>query len=251
MTAALTRYFDPEQSMAGQTHGTDIPHVLTVMAQRYTGENPPHAPVYRVSRASGIRKLENHTYSFPVNTIFPEMRAGQRIYAWAKLWIEEPQDFIFLLRCYGPVRLYHNGEQCFGSSREEEGETAAPLKLKIKLVRGWNHFVLELALGEDGRAGAEFGTGNRKNKPYAFLSPSVEREGEEGWIYTAPWTGRFPLSPRPFSRRKRPERPGTRGVPLRKKGSFGWTGCMAGSPVSARFPGRPFRPAPNGARPLR
>lgn len=186
MTTSLTRYIDPEESMAAQTNGTDIAHVLTVMAQRYIGEHPPHGPVYRVTRASEIRKLENHTYSFPIERIFPEMRTDQRVYAWAKLWIEEPHEFVFLLRCFGPVRLFHNGEQRFGSAPEEEAEGAQPLKLKIGLVRGWNHFVLELGKRVDGRCGAEFGSGNRKNKPYTFLAPSLEREGEEGWIYTTP-----------------------------------------------------------------
>jgi unsaturated rhamnogalacturonyl hydrolase len=186
VTTSLTRYIDPEESMAAQTDGTNIPHVLTVMAQRYIGEHPPHGPVYRVTRSSEIRKLENHTYSFPIERIFPEMRTGQQVYAWAKLWIEEPQEFVFLLRCFGPVGLYHNGEQRFGSSPEEEAEGASPLKLKIGLVRGWNHFVLALGKRADGCCGAEFGSGNRKNKPYTFLAPSLEREGEEGWIYTTP-----------------------------------------------------------------
>lgn len=186
MTTSLTRYIDPQDSMAAQTEGHDISHVLTVMAQRYIGEHPPHGPVYRVTRASEIRKLDNHTYSFPIGRMFPEMRTDQKVYAWAKLWIEEPQEFIFLLRCYGPVRLFHNGEQRYGSAPEEEAEDAQPLKLKVGLVQGWNHFVLELGKCEDGRCGAEFGSGNRKNKPYTFLSPSLEREGEEGWIYTSP-----------------------------------------------------------------
>ncbi|OXM83638.1 glycoside hydrolase family 88/105 protein [Paenibacillus rigui] len=186
MTAADTRYFDPEESMAAQTGGTDIPRVLNVMAQRYVGEHPPHEPVYRMTRTNEIRKLENHTYTFPMDRMFPDMRTDQRVYAWAKLWIDQPHEFVFLLRCLGPVRLYHNGEQRFGSAPEEEAADAQPLKLKIGLVRGWNHFVLELGKSADGRSGAEFGTGNRKNKPYAFLAPSTEREGEEGWIYTAP-----------------------------------------------------------------
>jgi unsaturated rhamnogalacturonyl hydrolase len=182
----MSSYFDPIESIGAQTRGTDIPHVLTVMAQRYVGDNPPHGPVYRVTRESEIRKQDNHAYDFPVQRMFPNMLPGQVMYAWAKLWVEEPQEFIFLMRCFGPVRLYHNGEKRFGSSPEEEGGEAAPLKLKVQLTQGWNHFVLELGKGAQGDAGAQFGTSNRKNKPYHFLVPSKEREGEEGWIYTAP-----------------------------------------------------------------
>ncbi|MDD9271615.1 glycoside hydrolase family 105 protein [Paenibacillus sp. GCM10023248] len=219
MTTSLTRYIDPEESMAAQTNGTDIPHVLTVMAQRYIGEHPPHGPVYRVTRASEIRKLDNHSYSFPIDRMFPEMRADQRVYAWAKLWIEEPHEFIFLLRCFGPVRLFHNGEQRFGSALEEEAEGAQSLKLKIGLVRGWNHFVLELGRRADGSSGAEFGTGNRKNKPYAFLAPSLEREGEEGWIHTAPMEG--PLVPIPAAAQAEAAAGTGSWLPLRASGNPG------------------------------
>jgi unsaturated rhamnogalacturonyl hydrolase len=179
-------YFEPMDSMAAQTDGSAFAHVLEVMAQRYIGANPPHGPVYRVTRGTPIRKLSNHTYEFPIGRLFPGMEEGQLAYAWAKLWSEEAQEFIFQIRAYGPVKLYHNGEKCFGSSPEEEGPEAAAIKLKVNLVRGWNSFVLELGKNAKGGCGAEFGTGNRKNKPYHFLAPTLEREGEEGWIYTAP-----------------------------------------------------------------
>ncbi|MBD2868734.1 glycoside hydrolase family 88/105 protein [Paenibacillus arenilitoris] len=183
-------YVDPSESMAAQTDGLRIPHVLETMARRYVGDNPPHEPVFRVARTSEIRKLPNHLYEFPAGKMFPSMREGQRVYAWAKLWIDRPHDFVFLLRCFGPVRLYHNGEKRYGSSTEETaasgGPEVPPLKLKVALTSGWNHFVLELGKDGAGGCGAEFGTGSRKNKPFHFLAPTGERDGEEGWIYTEP-----------------------------------------------------------------
>ncbi|SFE34329.1 Rhamnogalacturonyl hydrolase YesR [Paenibacillus algorifonticola] len=193
MAANLSGYIDSMESMAAQTEGGSIPHVLKVIAQRYIGDNPPHGPVYRVTRASAVRKRADHLYEFPLRSMFKEMEAGLRVYAWAKLWIDQPQEFIFHLRCYGQVKLHHNGNQRFGSSPEEEEMTEAdptsavpPIKLKINLLRGWNHFVLELGVGPEGNCGAAFGTGSRKNKPFHFLAPSDERDGEEGWIFTAP-----------------------------------------------------------------
>lgn len=186
-------YFDRAQSMASCADYKETKHVLETIAQRYIGAHPPHGPVYRVTRESGIRKLHNHLYDMPAGSLFPEMKQGQFVYAWAKLWADESNDFIFHLRCLGPVRLYHNGSKRFGSAPEEiiqsdkaaSGETP-PMKLKVKLERGWNSFVLELGKDEAGRSGAQFGTGSRKNKPFHFLAPSWEREGEEGWLYTAP-----------------------------------------------------------------
>lgn len=185
----------PMDSMASQTRGTGIPYVLEAMAQRYIGANPPHHPVYRVTRTSPVRKLSDHSYEFPMGRLYPDMKAGQRIYAWAKLWVEEEHEFIFLLRAFGPVRLYLNGAKHFGTALEEEQGESSPLKLKLPLVKGWNHFVLELGKAGNGGCGVRFGTGNRKNKPLHFLSPSLERDGEEGWIYTAPLNEELSLIP--------------------------------------------------------
>ncbi|NMO95027.1 glycoside hydrolase [Paenibacillus lemnae] len=183
------RYFDQEESIARHTASPGIEHVLTVMAQRYIGSHPMHGPVYRVTRKQPIRKGEDHRYIFPGEDLFPEDDAGQHVYAWGKLWIEEAQSFIFTLSCLGPVKLHHNGIQVFGSSSEEED--GRQLKLKLSLTKGWNHMVLELGRGQ----GAVFGTSNRKNFPYHFLAPSLEREGEEGWLYTRPTDKVLPWLP--------------------------------------------------------
>lgn len=178
-------YFEPSQSIAWQTEGKGIEHVLLTIARRYVGENPPHAPVYRITRHSPIKKTDDHRYSFPIGDIFPHMKIGQKVYAWAKVWVEQEQSFPFLLSCFGPVQLYHNGIKRFGSAREEEGPESAALKIPLQLVNGWNHFFLEFTKAEHG-CGGLFGTSNRKNIPLHFLAPSVEREGEEGWIFTEP-----------------------------------------------------------------
>lgn len=193
-------YVDPEESMAALADADRVPHVLETMAQRYIGQHPPHGPVYRVTRESRIRKLANHLYDFPLASLFPEMREGQYVYAWAKLWAEEAHDFVFLMNVFGPARLYCNGKKRYGASPEElAGSTDAlagqPIRLKIALERGWNHFVLELGKDGAGRCGAQFGTGSRKNKPLHFLAPSVERSGEEGWIYTRPLDARLSSVP--------------------------------------------------------
>ncbi|RKL65262.1 glycoside hydrolase [Salipaludibacillus neizhouensis] len=174
-------HFSPEESMSFQHKMEDV---LTTIAQRYIGANPSRPPNYRVTRKSAIKKMENHRYVFPAVKMFPGIQNGQKIYAWAKLWVVEEHSFPFLLTCLGPVRLYHNGVKRFGSTSEEES-TDVDSKLSLDLVKGWNHFVLEIEKGEHG-CGAVFGTGNRKNVPYHFLAPSFERAGEEGWIYTEP-----------------------------------------------------------------
>ncbi|MCR2807699.1 glycoside hydrolase family 88/105 protein [Paenibacillus soyae] len=189
MRSGQGAYFDREESMVTAAGVHDIPHVLETIAQRYVGQHPPHGPVFRVTRENPIRKLPNHLYDMSARSLFAGMEEGQHVYAWAKLWAEEDHAFMFHLRCFGPVRLYHNGVRRFGSAPEEtcaKEDEAQPIKLKLELRQGWNHFVLELGMDAEGRSGAQFGTGSRKNKPLHFLAPSEERDGEEGWLYTKP-----------------------------------------------------------------
>ncbi|WP_433583756.1 glycoside hydrolase family 88/105 protein [Paenibacillus amylolyticus] len=182
-------YFEPEESMAYHS-GEDDMHALMSIAGRYIGANPPHPPVYRVSRPGLVRKSDDHRYVFPLGDLFPHMSKGQQVYAWAKLWSDSDQEFVFHITCFGPVRLFHNGVLIYGSAPEEEYPAIPVLKLKCGLVRGWNHFVLEFKSGENG-GGGQFGTGSRKNKPLHFIVPSLERDGEEGWLYSEPLD--FPL----------------------------------------------------------
>ncbi|WP_240941140.1 glycoside hydrolase family 88 protein [Paenibacillus sp. HB172176] len=203
MTIPSGPYFEREESMAAAAGIDNIPRVLETIAQRYVGQHPPHEPVFRVTRESGIRKLPNHLYDIPADRLFPDMAEGQYVYAWAKLWAEEAHDFVFHLHGSGPMRLYLGGKKRFGSAPKPalsesvaaEGEADAPLKLKLRLERGWNHFVLELGKAAGGDCGAQFGTGSRKNKPLHFLIPSSDREGEEGWLYTAPLDSRLSRIP--------------------------------------------------------
>lgn len=177
-------YFDPEESIAYQS-GEDIMHALMTIASRYIGASPPHPPVYRVSRPGPVRKSDDHRYRFPIGEMFSDMREGQKVYAWAKLWSDNEQEFIFHVTCFGPIRVYHNGLVAYGSSSDEEYPAVPLLKLKRRLNKGWNYFVLEFSRGKQGSGGI-FGTGSKKNKPLHFIIPSVEREGEEGWLYTEP-----------------------------------------------------------------
>ncbi|MDP4098507.1 glycoside hydrolase family 88 protein [Paenibacillus sp. P96] len=186
-------YIAPEMSIACQG-GDEFAHTLLTIAGRYTGANPPHPPVYRVTRLSPIRKAEDHRYTFPLDTLFPGMKAGQKVYAWGKVWSESEHDFLFQITCHGPVRLYHNGRFMYGSSPDEEFLPAPMLRLRLHLTAGWNYVVLEFRKGEKG-CGGLFGTSSRKNQPLHFVVPSSERDGEEGWLYTEPLDEEPPFIP--------------------------------------------------------
>lgn len=186
-------YFDAEEAMARQG-GDAYNHALLTIAARYLGAHPPHPPVYRITRKSPVRKQDDHRYVFPVSEMYPGMQAGQRVYAWGKLWSDSRQAFPFHATGYGPMGVYHNGVKVYGSSADEETPALERINVPVTLEKGWNRFVLEFAPGERG-CGGIFGTGSRKNKPYVFVAPAMERDGEEGWLYTEPLHTPLPFIP--------------------------------------------------------
>lgn len=178
------RYIDEVNSIATRLRPIEMEKVLQTISQNYIGNHPTHPAVCRVSRLQPIKKLADHTYTFPINEQYPDMKESETVYAWGMIWANQDEGAPMKIRPIGPTKLYVNGVCVFGSATEEEIEQKV-ISLNIKLIKGWNHFILQLNK-QDSRVGAHFGAKNRKNKPYHFLVPSYDRVGEEGWIHTKP-----------------------------------------------------------------
>lgn len=178
------RYIDEVNSIASRLRPIEMEKVLQTISQNYIGNHPTHPAMCRVSRLQSIKKLADHTYTFPIDEQYPDMKESETVYAWGMVWANQDEGAPMKLSPIGPTKLYVNGECVFGSANEEELEEKV-ISLNIKLSKGWNHFILQLNKQEN-RVGAIFGAKNRKNKPYHFLVPSLDRRGEEGWIHTQP-----------------------------------------------------------------
>ncbi|WP_062051181.1 hypothetical protein [Bacillus sp. JCM 19034] len=162
-----------------------IEDTLTTITNRYIGSNPPHPMVYRAFSKDSLTRLKDYRYDFHFADRFPHCENGQYIYAWGKLWQEEETELMFAINCYGPVQLYLNGELVYRSSIVEELDPKLRRGFRFTLQKGWNHFVLRFEKTTSGIGGI-FGTGSFKRHPMHFLSPTKEREGQEGWIFTEP-----------------------------------------------------------------
>ncbi|MFD1952856.1 glycoside hydrolase family 105 protein [Paenibacillus thailandensis] len=164
--------------------------VLTAIAGRYIGANPRTAPVYRIMNAEGFRRRDDYRYDMNAEDRLPELKEGQFVYAWAKLWADEESAHPFRISCYSHTRLFINGRLAFESNHRDDVLPDSRTDIRGQLRKGWNAFVLEFEKTATG-CGAVFGTGSVKGAPVHFLAPSAEREGEEGWIYTRPLAERL------------------------------------------------------------
>jgi unsaturated rhamnogalacturonyl hydrolase len=163
----------------------EVESTLKVIAERYIGEHPKHPPVYRAFNKDGFLRNGDYRYEFDFERKFKEIQEGQYVYAWAKLWSDHSAHVRLSVSCFGPVSIFINQEQVFKSNIMDEVFPERSHGFSAKVQPGWNHFVIRFMKTGTG-CGGRFGTGSIKGMPLHFLTPSAERNGQEGWIYTGP-----------------------------------------------------------------
>ncbi|KYG33030.1 glycoside hydrolase family 105 protein [Alkalihalobacillus trypoxylicola] len=177
-------YFPINESIYSKLEN-NVEATLATISNRYMGSNPAHPITYRAFHTEGFKRLKDYRYDFALQQKFPECEDGQYVYAWAKLWQDTDAPLMFAINCYGPAVLYLNGEQVYRSSIVEELDPKKRIGLRLTLIKGWNFFLLRFRKTTSGIGGI-FGTGSFKRHPMHFLSPTKEREGQEGWVFTEP-----------------------------------------------------------------
>lgn len=180
----MTGYFHEMESVA-RISGGSTAKVLEIIANRYIGANPQEPPVYRVHAGRSFKRLADCRYEMNLGERWTELQDGQYVYAWAKLWSGKETELPFAASCFGPMKVFVNGSKQFASNLNDDVFPDRRTIFRTKLVKGWNDLVLEFTATGTG-CGGIFGTGSVKGAPIHFLSPLPDREGQEGWIYSAP-----------------------------------------------------------------
>jgi len=185
-------YFEDHNGMFSQT-GLQVEKTLDVIARRYVGFNPPHPPTFRAYSKRGILRGKDFRYQVDFNQFFPNAAAEQYVYAWAKYWSDNGTEIKFDVTCDGPILIYCNGQCIFKSTIFHERHSDERHSIGIALKAGWNHFVIRFKKTRAG-FGGKFGTWLGKLQ-YYFLMPTVERDGQEGWIFTGPMSSELTTLP--------------------------------------------------------
>ncbi|MFD1956029.1 glycoside hydrolase family 105 protein [Paenibacillus thailandensis] len=175
-------YFDEQLSIAGRTGGSDD-IALAAVAGRFIGAHPKLPPVYRLYSRQGFRRMEDCRYDIRLHDRFPEIRDGEYMYVWAKLWMDQDTTVPFSLSCYGPATVYINRSAAFASNLNDDVFPDRKAYFRTALRQGWNDIVLEFVKTGTG-CGGKFGTGSVKGFPLHVLNPKLE--GQEGWRCSKP-----------------------------------------------------------------
>lgn len=176
-------YFDDLDSIYRQSQG-DIKHTLSVMADRYMGENPEHEYTARPFTMDGIMRNKDYRYVFDGNAFFPNAEDGNYVYLWGKIRRGGEGALRFTLIPYGPVKMWMDGTEVFASDFVAERFDDNPITFDIPVKKGWNNLVLRFTKTKAG-FGAEFGTWLGKLDYYFFHGRS-DWEEMEGFDYTCP-----------------------------------------------------------------
>ena len=194
------RYFEENESLYTLQNDC-IEQSLETIVSRYIGSNPEHPMVYRAFNRRGIKRIGDYRYQFQLDDAFPEIKNGQYVYAWAKIWMDKPTRVSLAINCFGPAEVFVNQERIFRSSIVHETDPNHRVGFSAQLEKGWNHFVL-LFMKTPSGIGGLFGTGSFKRHPLHFLAPSSERDGQEGWIFTQPLDAKLTILPSEFTSEK-------------------------------------------------
>ncbi|TVY11003.1 glycoside hydrolase family 88/105 protein [Paenibacillus cremeus] len=179
-------YFDPNESVFKKCQH-DVEGTLETIAQRYIGANPPHPFVYRLHSRGGFARLHDYRYIMNFQEKWDHIPNGSFVYAWGKLWSDQPTELNLGVSCLSPVHVYINRQRAFTSNISDEVAPDRKNMFRGHMNKGWNEFVLQFEKTANG-CGGIFGTGSYKNFPLHFISPTPERDGQEGWVYSEPTT---------------------------------------------------------------
>lgn len=179
-----SEYFDRTCSIAYRI-GPSIKSVLSTVAAHYIGQNPPIPFQFRAFDTRGFRALQNGQFNLNLSSKWPEAAPEQIVYICARFYQAEAGSRILDINCYGPTRIYVNGQEIFRSNVHEEVNSQIGRQISMPFLPGLNSLVIGVKKVATG-FGCRIGPYEARQRWITFLSPFREREGQAGFVYSNP-----------------------------------------------------------------
>ena len=180
----MNGYVNKDESIVS-AFGYDTKQIAKTITNRYMNDNPICDYTFRVHIESKIIPCEDFRYDMDFEKIFPDMKHRQKVFAYTKLWSTTDKSFIAQINTNCPFGLYLNGESVYKSSIHQETDFEKKFSVSLKLNKGWNFFTICMTKVNSG-CRAVFGGAYQKFGIVNFLVPVIQREGQAGFVYTAP-----------------------------------------------------------------
>ncbi|MDR2922459.1 MAG: glycoside hydrolase family 88 protein [Treponema sp.] len=180
----MERYFNKEEAVTLYSGG-NIESTLELVANRYIGANPRYEYIARPFALNEIKRNKDYRYTADFARIFPNAPFGSYVYAWGKYWAAEEGSLKFTLIPWGPVKIWMNQAEVYGTDVMAERYDNTPVSINLPLKKGWNHLVLRFTRTRAG-FGGEFGTWLGKLDYYFFRGMERPDFLIEGFDHTEP-----------------------------------------------------------------
>ena len=173
-------YFENGNGINLKTDITKPEKIVETIANRYIGENPEMSSLYRAFNITAFNQMSDGRVDINMRRKFPECEIGT--YAYAASMIQSGGGEIKLaVNCYGPVKIYLNGEIVHSSFVFDDINFDIRTVIKAKLQKGLNLFVIEMENVLSG-FGCVFGSDRSGPSPLTYVVPFHERKGQGGWM---------------------------------------------------------------------
>jgi len=180
----MSAYFEAPDSIAYRL-GTDPGDVVSAVAERYIGANPPIPYMLRAFSRAGIAQGEDGLYRLDFGGRFPGAAAGSYAYAFGLVWSDTERGLDLALHCLGPVRLFLNGKLIYRSNAVDEARPDRKVTVEANFVKGWNSLFVKARCTPAG-FGCLLGAEEAKVRILNVLAPFSGRSGQAGWAYSEP-----------------------------------------------------------------
>lgn len=180
----MNEYFPIEQGI-GYRMGAEVKPVLQVIANRFTSDNPPVPVTYYLRSAQNFHISEDYMDEVAIHEKLPEMECESYAYAWAQLTLQAAGPFHFRFCAFGPVTIFANGRPVYRTNHTQERFADQVSDICLDLNEGPNSLLFQCVRTPLG-CGFKIGSSSYKGRRIQFFSPTAERRGMSGFIWSQP-----------------------------------------------------------------
>ena len=157
--------------------------VSAAVANRFIADHPPTDYGFRAFYTKGFRQMADGRWNLDLQGAV-SVNYGENVWVCAQALCDRDRSMDLAVNCFGPVRVWLNGEQVWRSSAREEVDGRIPRIFDVNLKKGQNLFQIQVQRCKSG-FGCIFGSARNLINPLIFTYPHGPNAGSIGWQYSA------------------------------------------------------------------
>ncbi|MBE5041100.1 glycoside hydrolase family 88/105 protein [Ructibacterium gallinarum] len=164
---------------------TNTANILSIIANRYTADNPPIPFSFRgFSEAGQVQCSQNGSYHIDFSLQFPDAPRGAYAYVATRIYAKQNGPHGILLTSPGGTELYVDGNLLYRSSVQDEQAMGRQNHVEMELKQGWHDLFFKCKNVCRGQFWVTISGNSPKWAPMLFYAPFQERMEQCGFAST-------------------------------------------------------------------